>query len=52
MESCFNNIQQEQMLRDEHSAYGENIAHRVRKIKNLMKLCKLKNKIDSITFEA
>ncbi|KAG8304111.1 hypothetical protein J6590_102211, partial [Homalodisca vitripennis] len=53
MTTCFNEMQQEpKPTKDEHTVYGECVANRIRKIKNPMRLCIVKNKIDNILFEA
>ncbi|KAG8278503.1 hypothetical protein J6590_019135 [Homalodisca vitripennis] len=53
MTTCFNEMLQEpKPTKDEHTVYGECVANRIRKIKNHMRLCIVKNKIDNILFEA
>ena len=53
MTTCFNEMQQElKPTKDKHVVYGGCVANRIRKIKNPMRLCIVKNKIDNIHFEA
>ncbi|XP_054261889.1 uncharacterized protein LOC128985924 [Macrosteles quadrilineatus] len=53
VETCYDDIQQEQKLtKDDHSVYVEYVASRIRKIKNPMIQCMVKNKIDNVIFEA
>ena len=45
MTTCFNKMQQEpKPTKDEHAVYRECVANRIRKIKNPMRLCIVKNK--------
>ncbi|KAG8250284.1 hypothetical protein J6590_104869 [Homalodisca vitripennis] len=53
MKSCLSDLQSQQpTLRDDYAVYGENVANRLRKIKNPLSLCKLQNAIDNLIFQA
>ncbi|KAG8254619.1 hypothetical protein J6590_005172 [Homalodisca vitripennis] len=53
MKSCLSDLQSQQpTLRDNYAVYGENVANRLRKIKNPLSLCKLQNAIDNLIFRA
>ncbi|KAG8300665.1 hypothetical protein J6590_071225 [Homalodisca vitripennis] len=53
MKSCLSDLQSQQpTLRDDYAVYGENVANRLRKIKNPLSLCKLQNSIDNLIFQA
>lgn len=53
MKSCYKDVlNQQPQLRDEYSVYGENIANRLRKIKNPVRVCRLQNTIDNLIFQA
>ena len=53
MTTCFNEMQQEpKPTKNEHAVYRECVTNRIRKIKNPMRLCLVKNKIDILFFEA
>ncbi|KAL4091675.1 hypothetical protein QTP88_026328 [Uroleucon formosanum] len=51
MKSCYSKIQEAQQ-RDELKVYGESVELRLRKIKNPMAVCSLKNHIDNLLFKA
>ncbi|XP_046685765.1 uncharacterized protein LOC124371476 [Homalodisca vitripennis] len=52
MKSCLSDLQSQQpTLRDDYAVYGENVANRLRKIKNPLSLCKLQNAIDNLIFQ-
>jgi len=51
MKSCYSKIQKNQQ-RDELKVYGESVEFRLRKIKNPMSVCLLKNQIDNLLFKA
>lgn len=51
MKSCYSKIQ-ENKQRDELKVYGESVEFRLRKIKNPITVCLLKNQIDNLLFKA
>nr|XP_024217498.1 uncharacterized protein LOC112210977 [Halyomorpha halys] len=51
MKECYEEIKQAKE-RDQHTIYSENLANRLRKIKDGKRLCVLKNKIDNLIFDA